>query len=110
MNVAWIVLLIAGVFEWGWPIGLKYAWRDGQLHALPLVFAILCMTISGALLLFAQRTIPVGTAYAVWTGIGAMGTFVLGIVLLGEPAQALRFVCVGFILAGIVGLKLVSPP
>ena len=104
----WLFLIVAGVFEWGWPIGLKFGWTDGGVQPLPLAGAIVSMAASGALLLIAQQTIPVGTAYAVWTGIGAVGTFVLGIIFLGESAQAARFVCVGLIVAGIVGLKLVS--
>jgi quaternary ammonium compound-resistance protein SugE len=106
--MAWIYLIVAGVFEWGWPIGLKFAWTSEGVQPLPLMGAVISMGASGALLLIAQQTIPIGTAYAVWTGIGAVGTFALGILFLGESAQALRFVCVGLIVAGIVGLKLVS--
>jgi len=106
--MAWIYLVIAGIFEWGWPIGLKFAWTDEGIKPWPLIGAIVSMAVSGALLLMAQRTIPVGTAYAVWTGIGAVGTFFLGIAFLGESAAAMRFACVGLIVAGIVGLKLVS--
>ncbi len=110
--MAWVYLVIAGVFEWGWPIGLKFAWTDAGVRPWPLLIAIVSMTVSGALLLLAQREIPVGTAYAVWTGIGAVGTFFLGIWLLGESANAARFVFVGFIVVGIIGLKLAgsSPP
>jgi len=89
-------------------MGLKFAWRSDGFHIWPLVLAIVSMAASGFFLLVAQRTIPVGTAYAVWTGIGAVGAFVLGILLLGEPAKALRFVSVALILSGIVGLKLSS--
>jgi len=106
--MAWVYLVVAGVFEWGWPIGLKFGWTDQGLRVLPLTGAIVAMGFSGAFLLLAQRTIPIGTAYAVWTGIGAVGTFLLGILLLGESAQLARFLCVGLIVAGIVGLKLVS--
>ncbi len=106
--MAWIYLLAAGIFEWGWPMGLKYAWTDGGFRTKPAIFAVICILLSGALLFLAQREIPVGTAYAVWTGIGAVGTFILGIMLLGESAQLLRFVFLGFIIVGIVGLKLVS--
>jgi quaternary ammonium compound-resistance protein SugE len=106
--MAWIYLIVAGIFEWGWPIGLKFAWTNEGMQPLPLTIAIVSMVASGGLLLVAQQTIPVGTAYAVWTGIGAVGTFVLGIMFLGESAQLARFVCVGLIVAGIVGLKLVS--
>ncbi|MEM9659923.1 MAG: multidrug efflux SMR transporter [Planctomycetota bacterium] len=105
----WIYLIVAGVFEWGWPIGLKFGWTNQGVRPWPLAGAILCMAVSGGLLLAAQRTIPVGTAYAVWTGIGAVGTFALGIAVLGEPATLMRFFCVGLIVAGIVGLKLASP-
>ena len=106
--MAWLCLIVAGICEWGWPIGLKLGWTDDGVQPLPLAGAIISMFASGALLLLAQRTIPVGTAYAVWTGIGVVGTFVLGIVFLGESAPAARFFCVGLTVAGIVGLKLVS--
>ena len=106
--MSWVYLVIAGVFEWGWPMGLKYAWRDGQFYVWPALIAVVSMAASGALLFLAQRTIPVGTAYAVWTGIGAVGTFILGILLLNEPNNIARWLCAGLIVAGIVGLKLVS--
>ncbi len=106
--MAWVYLVLAGIFEWGWPMGLKFGWTEEGLKALPLVFAGVCMLISGALLLLAQREIPVGTAYAVWTGIGAVGTFFLGIWLLGEPSTVMRYVFVGFIVVGIIGLKIAS--
>jgi len=106
MPTAWVFLLIAGVMEWGWPMGLKFAWRDGTLHLMPTLGAVVSIILSGLFLFLAQRTIPVGTAYAVWTGIGAIGTFALGILLLGEPTSALRFLSAGLIVAGIVGLKL----
>ncbi len=101
----WIYLLIAGILEWGWPVGLKYAWTEKGFSLVPAVFAILFILASGFFLFMAQRTIPVGTAYAVWTGIGAVGTFVIGIILFGESAQLMRFVFLGFIVVGIVGLK-----
>lgn len=104
--MAWIFLLLAGIAEWGWPMGLKFGWTDQGAKFWPLALAVASILVSGTFLLLAQRTIPVGTAYAVWTGIGAVGTFFLGIWLLGEPANALRFVSVGLIIAGIVGLKL----
>ncbi len=107
--MAWIYLLIAGVMEWGWPMGLKFATNGKGFQYGPAVFAVISILASGFFLFLAQRDIPVGTAYAVWTGIGAVGTFVLGIVILGEPALLLRFVFLGFIIVGIVGLKLVSP-
>ena len=100
--MAWLYLVVAGIFEWGWPIGLKFAWTSEGMQPLPLTLAIVSMVASGGLLLVAQQTIPV------WTGIGAVGTFVLGIMFLGESTQVARFVCVGLIVAGIVGLKLVS--
>lgn len=108
--MAWVYLIVAGVFEIGWPLGLKYAWRDGGVRVGPMAAAIVSMLASGTLLLLAQRTIPMGTAYAVWTGIGAIGTFLVGIALFKEPAQAARFVCVGLIAAGIIGLKVFSSP
>jgi quaternary ammonium compound-resistance protein SugE len=106
--MAWVFLMTAGIFEWGWPIGLKLGWTDSGAHYGWITFAIACMIASGTLLLLAQRTIPMGTAYAVWTGIGAVGAFLLGIWLLGEPATLARFFFVGLIVVGIVGLKLSS--
>ena len=106
--MAWVYLIIAGIMEWGWPIGLKFAWTEEGIRLWPAVLAIVSILASGFFLLLAQRTIPIGTAYAVWTGIGAVGTFLLGIAFLGEPATAARFVFVGFILVAILGLKLVS--
>ena len=100
----WIVLVIAGLFEVGWAIGLKYT--EGFSRLWPSVGTALAMVISVVLLGWAMRSLPVGTAYAVWTGIGAVGTVVLGIVLFQEPATAARLLCVAMILAGIVGLKL----
>lgn len=89
-------------------MGLKYGVTDAGLRWGWIGFAAVCIVISGALLLTAQRTIPIGTAYAVWTGIGAVGTFVLGIFLFAEPATLIRFFFVGLIIVGIVGLKLAS--
>ena len=106
--MAWTYLLIAGVMEWGWPMGLKYAMTDKGVQYGPVAFAVVSILASGFFLFLAQRDLPVGTAYAVWTGIGAVGTFILGILLLGEPAFLLRFVFLGFIIVGIAGLKLVS--
>jgi quaternary ammonium compound-resistance protein SugE len=103
----WVYLLIAGVMEWGWPIGLKFASMP-QHRSWAISLAGASIVLSGVFLLLAQRTIPIGTAYAVWTGIGAVGTFILGIVFLGEPAQLARFFFVGLIIVGIAGLKLVS--
>lgn len=104
--VAWLQLLVAGFFEWGWPVGLKLGLTDEGLRWRWVLFAVVCMTLSGGLLLLAQRTIPIGTAYAVWTGIGAVGAFVLGISFFGEAATLARFLFVGLIVIGIVGLKL----
>jgi quaternary ammonium compound-resistance protein SugE len=106
--MAWVYLIIAGIFEWGWPLGLKMGWTEKGAHYGWLIFAIITMGVSGALLLTAQRTIPMGTAYAVWTGIGAVGTFIIGIFVFSEPATMMRFFCVGLIIAGIVGLKMAS--
>jgi quaternary ammonium compound-resistance protein SugE len=102
--MAWLVLVVAGLFEVGWAIGLKYT--EGFSRLWPSVGTVLAMVVSVVLLGWAMRSLPVGTAYAVWTGIGAVGTVVLGIVLFGEPATVTRLACVGLILAGIVGLKL----
>jgi quaternary ammonium compound-resistance protein SugE len=104
----WLFLIVAGVMEWGWPVGLKLAMTDKGLRIMPGIFALICILLSGAFLLLAQRTIPMGTAYAVWTGIGAVGTFLVGIAFFNEPAEVLRFASVGLIVIGIVGLKLTS--
>ncbi|MDJ0926520.1 MAG: multidrug efflux SMR transporter [Gammaproteobacteria bacterium] len=103
--MAWFYLIVAGIFEWGWPVGLKLGMTDAGPRWPWIVFAAVCIAISGALLLLAQRTIPIGTAYAVWTGIGAVGTFVLGILLFGEAATLARAFFVGLIVVGIVGLQ-----
>lgn len=103
--MAWLYLITAGLFEIGWPVGLKLSQTPGRL-VVGVVIAIACMTASGALLWLAQRDIPIGTAYAVWTGIGAAGTFAVGILFYGDSASAMRLVSVGFIVAGIIGLKL----
>ncbi|HEY0955637.1 MAG TPA: quaternary ammonium compound efflux SMR transporter SugE [Roseateles sp.] len=104
--MAWLVLVIAGLFEVGWAIGLKYT--EGFSRPWPTAATVAAMVISVALLGVAMRTLPVGTAYAVWTGIGAVGTVLLGIVLFQEPATVARLACVGLIVAGIVGLKLTA--
>ena len=101
--MAWLVLTVAGLFEVGWAIGLKYT--DGFSRLWPSVATAAAMVVSVVLLGWAMRSLPVGTAYAVWTGIGAVGTVVLGIVLFGEPATLGRLVCVSLIVAGIIGLK-----
>jgi quaternary ammonium compound-resistance protein SugE len=105
--MAWLVLVVAGLFEVGWAIGLKYT--EGFTRPWPSVWTAAAMIVSIVLLALAMKTLPVGTAYAVWTGIGAVGTVILGILLFGEPATAARLACIGLILAGIVGLKLVTP-
>jgi quaternary ammonium compound-resistance protein SugE len=104
--MAWIYLTIAGLFEIGWAIGLKYT--EGFTRLLPSVWTIVSMILSIVLLGLALKTLPVGTAYAVWTGIGAVGTAALGIYLFAEPATVARLLCIGLILSGIVGLKLVT--
>jgi quaternary ammonium compound-resistance protein SugE len=103
----WIVLVVAGLFEVVWAIGLKYT--EGFTRTVPSVVTIGAMIASVVLLGLAMRSLPVGTAYAVWTGIGAVGTVLLGIVLFDEPATAARIACIGLIVGGIVGLKLVTP-
>jgi len=108
MSTAWIYLIIAGVFEWGWPVGLKLGKTQDGVHWGWISFAGLTMVASGALLMLAQREIPMGTAYAVWTGIGSVGAFILGILLFKESAEIRRFIFVGLIVAGIVGLKVSS--
>ena len=102
----WILLFVAGLFEIGWAIGLKYT--HGFTRLWPSVGTALSMLVSVVLLGLAMRDLPVGTAYAVWTGIGAVGTVFLGIALFNDPANAARLVCVGLIVAGILGLKLTS--
>lgn len=104
--MAWFILLVAGLLEVGWAIGLKYT--EGFTKPLPTVLTVLAMGASVGLLGLALRTLPVGTAYAVWTGIGAVGTAILGMVLFGEAATALRLACIALIIAGIVGLKFAS--
>ncbi|MFH0128932.1 quaternary ammonium compound efflux SMR transporter SugE [Variovorax sp. VaC1] len=104
--MAWVVLFFAGLLEIGWAIGLKYT--EGFTRLWPSVGTALSMVLSVVLLGWAMRSLPVGTAYAVWTGIGAVGTVILGIVLFHEPANAARLICVGLIVAGILGLKLTS--
>ena len=104
--MAWVILFVAGVLETGWAIGLKYT--EGFSRLWPSVWTILAMVLSLIMLGYALKTLPVGTAYAVWTGIGAFGTAVLGIVLFGEPATAARLISIGLIVSGIIGLKLVG--
>ena len=104
--MAWVILFVAGVLETGWAIGLKYT--EGFSRLWPSVWTILAMVLSLFMLGYALKSLPVGTAYAVWTGIGAFGTAVLGIILFGEPATPARLACIGLIVSGIIGLKLVG--
>jgi quaternary ammonium compound-resistance protein SugE len=104
--MAWIILIIAGLFEIGWAIGLKYT--EGFTRLWPTAWTLAAMTISVILLGIAAKSLPIGTAYAVWVGVGAAGTVVLGIILFSEPADWQRLACIGLILAGVAGLKVVS--
>ena len=106
--MAWGILFAAGLFEIGWAVGLKYS--QGFTRLWPSLATVGAMAVSLGLLGLALRTLPLGTAYAVWTGIGAVGTVLLGVVLFGESASAARLACVGLIVAGILGLKLLAPP
>jgi quaternary ammonium compound-resistance protein SugE len=104
--MAWIILVVAGLFEVGWAIGLKYT--DGFTRLVPTALTLVTMAISVFLLGIASKSLPIGTAYAVWVGIGAAGTVVMGIVLFSEPSDWARLLCIGLILAGVAGLKYVS--
>jgi quaternary ammonium compound-resistance protein SugE len=106
--MSWTILIIAGLLEIGWAVGLKLS--DGLSKPLPAVLTVIAMIASMVLLGIAVRTLPLGTAYAVWTGIGAVGSVLLGIALFKEPATAGRLLCVAAIVGGIVGLKLLTPP
>ena len=105
--MAWFFLFLAGLSEVGWALGLKYT--EGFTRLWPSVATVAIMILSFALLGQALRTLPIGTAYAIWTGIGAIGTALAGMFLFGEPRDVLRLLCLGLIVAGIVGLKLVTP-
>jgi quaternary ammonium compound-resistance protein SugE len=105
--MAWVTLVVAGLFEVGWAIGLKYT--EGFSRLWPTLWTALAMIISLWLLGVAMKSLPVGTAYSIWVGVGAVGTVILGIVLLEEPANASRLVSVALIVAGIIGLKLATP-
>ena len=105
--MAWLMLVVAGLFEVGWAIGLKYT--EGFTRPWPTIATVTAMLVSIGLLGLAMKSLPVGTAYAVWVGVGAVGTAILGIVLFGESAAAGRLISLGLIVAGIVGLKLTSP-
>jgi quaternary ammonium compound-resistance protein SugE len=106
VQIAWVYLLIAGLFEVIWAIGLKYS--EGWSRFWPSVGTVIAMGVSVIFLSLAMKELPVGTSYAVWTGIGAIGTVILGIILFAEPATAIRLGCVALILTGIIGLKLVE--
>lgn len=105
--MSWIALFFAGLFEVGWAVGLKYT--EGFTRLIPSLATLAAMTVSLGLLALALKTLPLGTAYAIWTGIGTVGTALLGILLFGEPSDALRLGCIALIVAGIIGLKLLSP-
>ena len=104
--MTWFILFVAGLFEVGWAIGLKYT--DGFTRPVPTILTLVSMVISVVLLGIALKELPVGTGYAVWTGIGTIGTAILGMILFNDPATAMRLACIGLILAGIVGLKLAT--
>ncbi len=104
--MAWLLLFIAGLLEVGWAVGLKYT--EGFTRLVPTALTLLCMTASIGMLALALKELPMGTAYAVWTGIGAVGTAALGMYLFGDPATVARIACIGLIVSGIIGLKLVS--
>lgn len=99
----WLILILAGLFEIAWAVGLKYT--EGFTRLWPSVGTVLALIVSVALLGVATKSLPIGTAYAVWTGIGAVGTVICGILFLGDPATAVRLTCVGLIVAGVVGLR-----
>lgn len=105
--MAWVILVIAGIFEIGWAVGMKYT--QGFTRLWPTVFTASALILSMALLGLAVRQLPLGTAYAIWTGIGTVGTAILGMLLFREPATAARLVCITMIVVGIVGLKFVAP-
>ena len=105
--MAWLILFIAGICEIGWAVGLKYT--EGFSRPVPSVLTAGAMIVSLVLLGFALKSLPVGTGYAVWTGIGAVGTAILGIYLFGESMEPMRLASIGLIVAGIVGLKLATP-
>lgn len=106
--MAWVYLVLAGLLEIGWAVGLKYT--DGFTKLGPSTVTVVLMTLSIGLLSLALRSLPIGTAYAVWTGIGAAGTALVGMWWFDDPRSLLRVLCVGFIVAGIIGLKLTSSP
>lgn len=105
--MAWIILFIAGLFEVGWAVGLKFT--EGFTRPIPSLLTAASFVISLGLLGWAVKTLPLGAAYAVWAGVGAVGTAIVGIIVFKEPATAARLVCFGLIIAGVLGLKLFSP-
>jgi quaternary ammonium compound-resistance protein SugE len=105
--MAWLLLMVAGLFEIGWAVGLKYT--EGFTRLWPTLGTVASMIVSLGLLGLALRTLPVGTAYAVWTGVGTIGTALLGMALFNESTDLMRLACIGLIVAGILGLKLVTP-
>lgn len=107
VTVAWVALLAAGLFEIGWPVGLKISQQPGRL-ALGIALAAVCIFISGALLWYSQKTISIGTAYAVWVGIGAAGTFLVGVAFFGDTTTLLRVLGIMLIVGGVITLKLGS--
>ena len=106
--MAWVILFVAGLFEMVWSYAMKLS--HGFTRPVPAVVTLVAMTISFAMLSYSMRTLPLGTAYVVWTGIGAVGAFTLGVILLGEEASPLRIGAAGLIIAGLVLMKLSSPP
>ncbi len=105
--MAWVILVVAGLFEVGWAIGLKYT--EGFTRVWPTIWTVLSMAVGLWLLGIAMKSLPVGTAYSVWVGVGAVGTVILGIVLFDDPVNVARLISVALIIAGIVGLKLATP-
>lgn len=105
-TAAWLLLMVAGLFEVAWVIGLKYT--DGFTRLIPSLLTAVAVIVSMLLLGLSARTLPIGTAYAVWTGIGTVGAVLLGILLFGDSANTLRLICIAFVLAGIIGLRLVG--
>jgi quaternary ammonium compound-resistance protein SugE len=104
--MAWVYLFIAGLFEIGWAVGIKYS--DGFSRFWPATWTILAMIASVVLLALAVKTLPLGTSYAIWTGIGVIGTVIYGIVFLHDPCTPIRLICIGLIMLGILGLKVTS--
>ena len=103
--MAWVYVIFAGLFEIGWPVGLKMA-QQSETRVTGIIIAVIFMAISGFLLWLAQKQIPIGTSYAIWTGIGAAGTFIVGVYFYGDPANLGRYLGVALIIAGVVTLKM----